>query len=468
MCNHDPMPTEFRLPAGPKTPTVLNGILFLFAQEQIGRLLNRRYGDAWTLKLPTIGNTVFVSRPDLVKTMFTAKPDVLHGGENPLGDFFGPGSLFSMDGDEHLRERRMLLAPFHGDRMKSYHGLIEEEALRALRSWRDDVEFASLPTFNKITLRVILRAVFGAEGAQLTELEHMLPKMTQLGQKITALPWLGRDLGRWSIGGRYRPMRARYDEIIDGLIQQHLDDPGLDERIDILALMLRATLADGREVDRGAMSDELITLLAAGHETTASSLAFCVERLRRHPDVLRRLEEEAAGEAGEVRMATINEVHRTRPVIGGTGRMVKQPFEIGEWRLPPGTAILASGLTMHQDDRFHERAGAFDPDRYVGAKPDTYAWIPFGGGMRRCIGAAFALMEMDVVLRTMLRHFELLPTSEPAERGRFRGVATAPAKGGMAKVRRRAAPLGRQRGGATAAAAGCPVDHAALSGGAAA
>ena len=440
--------SEYRLPAGPRLPMAINGAMFLFAQEWSARQLRRRYGDAWTLRLPTMGDTVFVSRPDLVKTMFTAKPDVLYGGENPLGDFFGPGSLFAMDEDEHLKERRMLLPPFHGDRMKSYDGLIEEEALRGLRAWPEDREFASLPTFNKITLRVILRAVFGAEGGQLSELEQMLPAMTRLGQKITALPWLGRDLGRWSVGGRYRPLRARFDRIVDELIQRHLDDPGLDERIDILALMLRSS----EEVDRGAMADELITLLAAGHETTASSLAFTIERLRRHPHVLRRLEEEIAAGGSEYRLATINEVHRTRPVIGGTGRRVKKPFEIGDWRLPPGTAIMAAGVTLHDDERFHERADAFDPDRYVGRKPDTYAWIPFGGGMRRCIGASFALMEMDVVLRTMLRHFELLPTSDRPERPRFRGVATAPAKGGMARVRRRRVPLGEN------AEARCPVE----------
>jgi hypothetical protein len=449
--------SEYRLPAGPKLPMAINGAMFLFAQEWTARQLQRRYGDAWTLRLPTIGDTVFVSRPDLVKTMFTAEPDVLYGGENPLGDFFGPGSLFAMDEDEHLKERRMLLPPFHGDRMKSYDGLIEEEAVRALGSWREDREFASLPTFNQITLRVILRAVFGAEGGQLSELEQMLPAMTRLGQKIAALPWLGRDLGRWSIGGRYRPLRARFDRIVDELVQKHLDDPDLDERIDILALMLRSTLAEGREVDRSALSDELITLLAAGHETTASSLAFTIERLRRNPQVVRRLEEETAAGGSEYRMATINEVHRTRPVIGGTGRRVKKPFEIGEWRLPPGTAIMAAGVTLHEDERFHERADTFDPDRYVGRKPDTYAWIPFGGGMRRCIGAAFALMEMDVVLRTALRDFELLPTSEPSERPRFRGVATAPAKGGMARVRRRRVPLG-QTVETAAEAARCPVE----------
>ncbi|HTX45625.1 MAG TPA: cytochrome P450, partial [Solirubrobacteraceae bacterium] len=303
--------SDFRLPPGPRLPPPISALLFLFAQRPLARLMKARYGDAYTLKLPTLGTTVFVGHPELVKTVYTGKPDVLHAGDNPLGEFFGPGSLFSMDEGRHLKERRMLLPPFHGDRMRAYDALIEEESLRAFASWPQYKEFKSLPTFNKITLRVILRAVFGAEGAQLSELELMIPKMTQIGQKIVAVPPLGRDLGRWSIGGRYRPMRARYDQLIDDLIQKHLDDPGLDERIDILALMLGSMLQEGEEINRGEVGDELITLLMAGHETTASSLAFAVERLRRHPEILHRLEEEAAGEGSELRAATILEVQRT-------------------------------------------------------------------------------------------------------------------------------------------------------------
>ena len=419
----------------------LNGLLFLFAQQRTVRVLRKRYGDAWTLRIPTIGTAVVVARPDLVQTVFTAKPDVLHAGESPLGRTLGPGSLFSMDEERHLAERRLLLAPFQGSRMRAYEPLVEEETLRAFADWPEDTEFATLPAFQTITLRVILRAVFGAEGAQLAQLERLLPAMTTLGQRAVAIPWLKRDLGRWSPGHKFHSMRARYDRIIDTLIDERLADPGLDERIDILSLMLRATLGDDREVHRGELADELLTLLVAGHETTASALAWTVERLRRHPDVLRRLEEEAAGEGDELRASTINEVHRTRPVIGGTLRLVKKPFDLGPWHLRPRTTIIVNGQTLHEDERFHEHAGTFDPERYVGRKPDTYAWVPFGGGVRRCIGAAFALMEMDVVLRTLLRDFELQPTSDAPERPRFRGVATAPAKGGRAVVRRRRVPL---------------------------
>ena len=202
--------------------------------------------------------------------------------------------------------------------------------------------------------------------------------------------------------------------------------------------MLRAQLADGGEVDHAEVADELLTLLVAGHETTASALAWTVERLRRHPEVLRRLEAEARGEENALRLATAEETLRVRPVINATARLVMKPFELGEWRLPPGSRVVTGIAPMHHDDRFHERAGRFEPDRYVGKKPDTYAWIPFGGGVRRCLGAAFAQFEIDIVLRTLLRNFELQPTDEPGERESFRGVAFAPAKGGVAVVRRRA------------------------------
>ncbi|MGH2938834.1 MAG: cytochrome P450 [Solirubrobacterales bacterium] len=430
----------YRLPPGPKTPSLLNGIAFLFARNALIRRLTARYGDALTMRMPTFGTMVLVTRPDLVKAVYTAKPDVLHGGKNPLGEVLGPGSLFSMDEDAHLNERRMLLPPFHGERMRSYEAIIEEEALREMTSWPEDVEFASISSFQTITLRIILRTVFGAEGRELAELEKLLPPMTTLGQRLVTMLILRRDWGRSSPGARWKRMRARYRRLADTLVDQHLADPELEERIDILALMLRAHLAEGDEVDKSALADELLTLLVAGHETTASALAWSVERLRRHPEVLRRLEEEAQGDENALRIATAEEVLRVRPVINATARLVMKPFELGPWVLPPGSRVVTGIAPLHHDGRFHERANRFEPDRYVGKKPDTYAWIPFGGGMRRCLGAAFAQFEIDIVLRTLLRNFELATTRAPGERESFRGVAFAPSKGGAAVVRRRALP----------------------------
>jgi hypothetical protein len=449
---------DARLPHGPTTPKIVNGLFFLVAQQRSIRRLQRRYGDAYTVDLPVIGKTVVVSNPELVKAVYTAKPTVLHGGKNPLGALLGRGSLFSMDEDRHLEERRTLLPPFHGDRMRSYESLIEEEALSAMRAWPEGEEFATIKTFQKITLRVILRAVFGAEGTELADLEQLLPRMTALGQRLVTIPILRREFGRFSPGGRYAAMRRRYDEIVDVLIEERLAEPELAERIDILSLLLAPLKEAGEAINKSDVADELLTLLVAGHETTASSLAWTVERLRRHPAVLGRLEQEAEGDGSTLRTATILEVHRVRPVIGATGRIAMEPFELGEWRLAPGTRVVTQASTLHHDNRFHPNARRFDPDRYVGKKPDTYAWIPFGGGLRRCLGAAFAQFEMDVVIRTLLRQFELQPTGAPPERQSFRGVAFAPSKGGVAVVRRRLQPLGRSAPSGSAETR-CPVHH---------
>jgi cytochrome P450 len=309
---------------------------------------------------------------------------------------------------------------------------------------------------------VILRAVFGAEGARLTELEQILPPYVTVTQKTIAFPALRYDLGPRSVGGQSKRLRARYDEIVEALIENVLDHPDLEHRIDILALMVRAGLKENHEIDRSELADELLTLLVAGHETTASSLAWTVERLRRHPEVLRRLEQEARGESSELRNATILEVLRTRPVIPlVSARAIQRTFELGPWRLPAGTTVTTNASAMHRDNRFHEDADAFSPDRYLGRKPDTYAWVPFGGGVRRCIGASFAEREMDIVLRTMLRTFELLSDDAPGERVQFRGVASAPAEGGVASFRRRyLKPIdaGETKDGAL----GCPAGHPAL------
>ena len=432
---------EYRLPPGPKTPKLLNGITFLVARNAMIRGLQRRYGDTFSIEMPGFGRMVVVATPELVKTVYTAKPDVLHAGKNPLGEILGPGSLFSMDEDEHLKERRMLLPPFHGERMRSYEAIILEEAEREMKAWPEGVEFASIDSFQTITLRIILRAVFGAEGQDLVDLEALLPPMTTVGQKLVSIPVLRRDLGRRSPGGRWRRMHAHYVRLATKLVDDHLADPDLDERIDILALMLRAQLADAGEVDRAAVADELLTLLVAGHETTASALAWHVERLSRHPEVLHRLEDEARGEGNALRLATAEETLRVRPVINFTARLAMRPFELGEWRLPSGSVLVCGISLVHRDDRFHDAGTSFRPDRFLGRKPDTYSWIPFGGGVRRCIGAAFAQFEIDIVLRTLLRNFELQPTDAPPEREGFRGVAFAPSKGGVAVVRKRKLPL---------------------------
>jgi cytochrome P450 len=231
--------------------------------------------------------------------------------------------------------------------------------------------------------------------------------------------------------------RRRYDEIIGRLIADIRNDPAFEERNDVLSLMLQARYEDGSPISDDHVADELLTLLAAGHETTATTLAWTVERLRRHPRLLARLTAEVDAEGSELQQATIWEVQRTRPVINGTARRTKTRIRLGEWVIPEGHAVLASISLAHASESSFPDAAAFNPDRFVGNPPDNYAWIPYGGGVRRCIGAAFANMEMTVTLRTLLREFEFGTTYARGERLHSRGVATAPSLGGQAVVYRR-------------------------------
>ncbi|MGX9788120.1 cytochrome P450 [Mycobacterium sp. MMS18-G62] len=432
-----------RLPPAPRIPKILQGIGFVAAREKSVAALAKRYGSAFTLRLPIFGETVVVSDPTLIKELFTTNTDLV-ARAGVLGEMFGPGSTFSLDGAEHRERRKLLVPPFHGKRMAAYEQIIEEEVMREVASWPQGREFETLPSMMRITLNAILRTVFGAEGHALDELRQLLPPMVLHASRMAVLPpVVRRDVGPWSPGGKLAAHRRRYDEIIERLIADVRRDPGFEERNDVLALMLQARYDDGTPISDEHVADELLTLLAAGHETTATTLAWAVERLRRHPRLLARLTAEADAGGSELRQATIWEVQRTRPVINGTARMTKKRMRLGEWVIPERHAVLASISLAHASESSFPDAKVFNPDRFVGNPPDNYAWIPYGGGVRRCIGAAFANMEMNVTLRTLLREFEFGTTYAPDERLHSRGVATAPAQGGRAVVYRRHTSAGR-------------------------
>ncbi|SDZ42515.1 hypothetical protein SAMN05444365_11522 [Micromonospora pattaloongensis] len=400
--------------------------------------LRDRYGDAFTVDMPIFGRTVVISAPAEIKQLFQARSDLADNLDQNLGQVLGRGSLFALTGDEHRRRRKLLVPPFHGRRLAAYEAVVEEETVRELASWPEGRPFPTLPSMMRITLNVILRAVFGAEGAEFARLRELLPAMITLGSRLAVVPVPAVDWGRWSPWGRFWAMRREYDAVVERLITTAERDDRLDERDDILAMLMQSRYHDGSPMSRSEIADELLTLLAAGHETTATTLAWAVERIRRHPTVLRDLVTEVDAGGRTLREATIVEVQRTRPVIDLVGRQVKaETFQLGRWTIPQGYAVLVSIALIHDDEALFPDARAFDPSRFVDAKPDLYQWIPFGGGTRRCVGAAFATMEMDVVLRTLLREFTVEPTTEPDERWRSRGIANAPAGGGRVIVRRR-------------------------------
>ena len=431
--------TTATLPPGPRTSRAVQGAHSLTTSRRGIPQLHARYGDAIAVNLPVFGRSVIISDPAQIKQLFTAKTDVVDNLDNNLGRVLGKGSLFALRGQEHHKQRKLLIPPFHGRRLAAYEQIVEDETVRELASWPEGRPFATQPSMMRITLNAILRAVFGAEGAEFDELRDLVPRMVNLGSKLAVMAIPTVDWGRWSPWGRFNLMRREYDAIVERLITKAEREGSLDEREDVLALMLQARYDDGSAMSHASIADQLLTLLSAGHETTATTLAWAVERLRRHPAVLRDLVAEVDEGGSALREATILEVQRTRPVIDLTGRQVKvDGFQLGQWTLPKGYTVLVSVVLMHENEAIWPNALAFDPTRFLDAKPDLYRWIPFGGGTRRCLGAAFATMEMHVVLRTMLRDFALQPTTERDERWHSRGIAMAPADGGRAIVRRRA------------------------------
>ncbi|MBZ4557974.1 cytochrome P450 [Mycobacterium avium subsp. hominissuis] len=430
-------PAAVHLPPAVRGPKLLQGIGFAVSRRTMMRRLSRRYGNVFTLRLPMWGPVVMVSDPQLAKQIFTTSPDELGNIQPNLSRLFGSGSVFGLEGDDHRRRRRLLAPPFHGKSMKNYESIIEEETLRETAGWPEGESFPTLPPMMRITLNAILRAVFGAEGAELDELRRLIPPWVTLGSRLAALPKPQRypRFGPW---GQLDRWRRQYDGVIERLIAAEQADPNFAERTDVLALLLRSTYDDGAAMSHKEIGDELLTLLAAGHETTASTLAWAFERISRHPELLARLVEEADNGGNELRQAAILEVQRARTVIDFAGRHVyPDVYRLGEWVIPRGYSIIVGIAQIHDNPDVFPDPRRFDPQRFIDNKPSALSWIPFGGGTRRCVGAAFANMEMDVVLRTVLRHFTIETTDAPDEPWHCRGVAFTPKHGGRIVVHRR-------------------------------
>ncbi|ORV83222.1 cytochrome P450 [Mycolicibacterium iranicum] len=442
-----------RLPPGPRIPKLIQGAVVLAARYGSVAALGRRYGSTFTLQLPVFGETVVISDPVLVKDLFSTSRDLVGRPQNNLGgDVLGPGSIFNLEGDELLARRRLLLPPFNGKNMRAYEDITEQEVMREMASWPEGVEFETLEPMMRITLNTILRAVFGAKGDELDELRVVIPAAVEFGSKIALLPSVvRRDVGPWSPGGKFARYRRRMDEICTSLIADARSDPNFTERGDVLSLLLQARYDNGEPIPDSYIVDELLTMLVAGHETTSTQLAWTIERIRRHPDLLQRLSDEVDAGGSELMAATIAESQRTRPVLTAALRRARTRIRLGEWVIPEGDTIMASTqLAMAAEESFPD-ADKFNPDRFIGNPPNPFAWIPFGGGMMRCIGASFATMEMDVTLRTMLREFRLEPTDEPDEKPHSRGVTVTPGRGGRAVVRRRRTPQQRSADSASVA-----------------
>ena len=427
--------SEVNLPGGPAIPRIAQGVLAVADRRIALQIVRRYYGSAFSLNLPIFGRLVVLSDPDHIRQLLRARAEVADTTDTNLGRVMGPNSLFALSGARHRAQRKLLTPPFHGRRLMAHEAIVEREAVEEFATWPHGRTFPSMPAMMRITLNVMLRAVFGADGTELERLRALLPPAIALGSTLSLVPVPQWDWGRWSPWGRLHAYRREYDAIVDQLIAKAIADPALGSRSDVLALMLQSRYDDGSPMTRDEIADQLMTLLSAGHETTATTLAWAVERLQRHPVLLERLVADLGAGSDELLDAVIFETQRTRPVIDVTFRQVIAPtLQIGPWTLPQGRTVVASIGLLHADEAVFPNADRFDPDRFVGRPPNSTEWIPYGGGIRRCIGAAFATMEMKIVLRTLLRDFAVRPSSAPDERPRSRGVAIAPARGARVRV----------------------------------
>lgn len=424
-----------RLPPGAPMPKTLQAVLSVVAWRQLVAWMTRRYGPAFTLQVPLFGTAVVVTEPELVKQVLLADPNDLGVLElNQISRLVGRGSVFALNGDRHRQRRDLLGPPLHGKRVRNFEPMLIEETLGEIAGWPDGAEIETYPPMLRITLNAILRAVFGAHGTELGELRRVVPPMVKLGSRLALLPKPARSYRRFTPWARLARWRSRYDEIVDELIAQLHADPNAGERTDLLAVLTRSGLS------RNEIGDELLGLTAAGHETTGATLAWVFERISRHPQLLAELAAEADAGGNALRRATIREVQRTRSASGFTGRYVYAPvFRLGEWVVPGGCVIRVAIGQVHRNAEAFGDPDRFDPRRFLDAHPSAFEWIPFGGGTRHCPGSAFASLEMDVVVRTVLQHFTIEPTAAPGEKWYFRGVAYTPGRGGRIMIHRKTA-----------------------------
>jgi cytochrome P450 len=424
------------LPPGPRTPALLQALRY--AREPLGFLtsLQRSHGDIFTVRFPYFGRMVYVTRPDLVKQVFTGPPAQMHAGEanaTVLEPALGPNSVLTLDDEPHMRQRKLLLPPFHGERVESYGELIREVTLLEMESWPVGEQFALRPHTQRITLAVIMRAVFGVhDESRLDRFERLIEAFSRRVNAVIAFPMLRRNLGPLSPWGKF--LRARkaldafiYEEI--ALRRAEVARDGDGARDDVLSLLLEARHDDGDAMSDEELRDELVTVLGAGHETTATGLAWAMERLLRSPEALARLRESVAAGEDDYLEATIKETLRARPVIVDVARKLTAPLQIEGYELPAGTYVLPAIAALHYREDLFPEPDEFRPERFLDGKADTYAWIPFGGGVRRCIGAAFAEYEMKIVLRAFLERAELSAPDPRPEKAKVRNITLAPGKG---------------------------------------
>jgi cytochrome P450 len=414
-------PLTTSLPSGPRWPAPVQSLVWTVALPWLLNRCGRRYGDMFTLTFsPGKRRIVMVSGAERVKAVFAAPPEVAPSatGISPIAPVLGPNSVLTLTGAEHMRMRKLLLPPFHGERVGEYEQVVVEATRRNMSSWPMGKPMRLQDHIMEIALEVILRAVFGMEAARMgEELQKTIEELfALLGLPVALLLTLRPSLATRPTG-RYGRALENLDRVIYAEIARRRAEAGTDERGDILSLLLQARDKEGRELTDAELRDELVTLVLAGHETTATTVTWAIERLVRHPDRLERLiAENDVGESDAYMQAVIEETLRVRPVVPMVVRILQEPLQVGKYHLPEGTRVAVSIFLTNRDERVYESPLEFRPERFLENRPETFSWIPFGGGIRRCLGAPFAMLEMKLIMSTMLK--ELRP-SLPRRRGRL-------------------------------------------------
>lgn len=454
------------MPPGPPLPRWVQTALVLRSWPDYITACQRRYGPVFTLRIAGVGTVVYLTDPADIKTVFAGDPSVYHAGEanSMLAGLLGATSVLLIDDDVHRDRRRLMMPPFGRDAVAGRVPAMAEAAAANVAEWPVGVDFPVAQRMSQITLEVILRTVIGAsDPARLAALREVMPKVLRTG------PWSTLGLANPQLMRRlpWRYLRRRIeaaDRLLYAEIADRRADPDLAERTDVLAMLVRAADDDGRHMDDRELRDQLMTLLAAGHDTTATALSWAMERLTRHPAVLERAvaaaHAAAAGDpAGDEYLdAVAKETLRVRPVVFDVGRVLKQPVEIAGYRLPAGVLVAPGIGPVHASAAIYPDPQRFDPDRMLDATLTPTTWLPFGGGNRRCLGAGFAMVEMKVVLREILQHVELCTTDAFGEGQRVRHVILEPRRGARIRLRSLSPParVAPSAGTATAPARSTP------------
>jgi cytochrome P450 len=429
-----PAPPRSALPPGPRAPGILQALLFARAPLSNVMAVHRRFGEPFTVGSPGFGTSVVFSSPELVKPIVTGDPQVFHAGlaNAPIRPVLGPWSLLALDRAPHLQQRKLLLPPFHGERLRSYAELIGELAEREIASWPVGTPFRMHERMERLTLEVILDVVFGiTDEVRKDELRGLLPLLVRSSRMLVF--WgavLHRDIGPVRPQATFEARRDAVDALLYAEIAERraMDPDERARRKDILSMLVEAEHEDGTPMGDAEIRDQLATLVLAGHETTATALSWAIDLLQRNPEVLARLR---AGEDPEYVDAVIREVLRIRPVVPVVGRTVTEPVRIGGHELPAGADLVAAILITHHREDVYREPSRFRPERFLSDAAEevpSYAWLPFGGGVRRCIGASFAQFEMATILQVLVRSPLRLALRRP-EPIRATGVTIVPGRG---------------------------------------